>query len=95
MTKKISNWIKAGALDFFLQQPIKKYLPSNFQSQTDLEGYLKLATSETKLSLLKVLQICKSDGLPKEMLESLRWEMETLQNLQASFDLGYGNIMST
>jgi len=93
--KKIANWIKAGALDFFLQQPIKKYLPSNFQSQTDFEGYLKLATAETKLSLLKVLQICKSDGLPKETLASLRWEMEMLQNLQASFDLGSGDITST
>ncbi len=89
--KKIAYWVKAGGVDFFLQLPIRKYLPSNLQSEADLEVYLKLATAETKLSLLTVLQICKSDGLPKETLASLQWEVETLTNLQQSLDSASGD----
>lgn len=89
--KKIAGWLQAGGLDFFLQQPIKRLITSNDLSETDFVGYLKLATAETKLSLLKVLQMCKSSGLPNEILQPLRWEMETLQTLQQSLDLEQTN----
>lgn len=93
--KKIAAWLQNGALDFFLQLPIKKYLISTNLSETDFEGYLKLATAETKLNLLKVLQMCKSGGLPTETLQHLRWEMATLETLQQYLGSEQPNITNT